>query len=277
MTKKVFYLALTLIVLSAASVNAQVRIGGTNDPDPSAVLDLNPNTGDANGGLALPRVALTSETQQLNGADPQPGTVVYNTSSALDGEGTYVWTKVDGGSSVTFSGISTTADTGIAISGNGTNASPLVVGIANKGVTTGKIADDAVTSAKIADGAIVADDLADGAVNGVKLNAMGAATNNVLCYNGKAWEPKSVTAAIQAEGSIIKSIQRIVEPIGSDKESVTVNFNPVNINKTFFILNSIGNPAGGVRIASVTETSATIQCANGAGHVDFSLQVVEFY
>jgi hypothetical protein len=94
--KKMFFLMLTLIVLGAASVNAQVRIGGTADPDKSAVLDLNPNEGNATGGLALPRVELTSETQQLNGTDPQPGTMVYNTSADLDGEGTYVWTKVSG-------------------------------------------------------------------------------------------------------------------------------------------------------------------------------------
>ncbi|GHT39451.1 hypothetical protein FACS189437_02840 [Bacteroidia bacterium] len=89
---------LTLMVLSAASVNAQVRIGGTDSPHDSAVLDLNPNTGNATGGLALPRVELIDSTQWLNGTGPQPGTVVYNQkSSAKLAEGAYIWTPITGG------------------------------------------------------------------------------------------------------------------------------------------------------------------------------------
>jgi hypothetical protein len=145
------FLMLTLIVLGVANVNAQVQIGGTKGPDKSAVLDLNPDTGDANGGLALPRVALSSETQQLNGATAQPGTVVYNTGSVLDGEGTYVWTKVDGNTGTGFTGISkdnTGANT--TIGGIGTQASPLTVNVNANGVNTAQIADHAVTAAKIA-------------------------------------------------------------------------------------------------------------------------------
>ncbi|GHT40697.1 hypothetical protein FACS189437_06650 [Bacteroidia bacterium] len=95
--KKMMFLMLTLFMLGAESMNAQVQIGGTNGPDKSAVLDLNPDAGDAKGGLALPRVTLSSETQTLNGATAQPGTVVYNTSSSLAGEGTYVWTLLGSG------------------------------------------------------------------------------------------------------------------------------------------------------------------------------------
>jgi hypothetical protein len=116
--KRRFFLLLSLIVLGAASVNAQVRIGGTSDPDKSAVLDLNPNEGNANGGLALPRVELTSETQKLNGTEPQPGTMVYNTSTALDGEGTYVWTKVSGSGSQGVTSVS--GKNGITVT-NGTS------------------------------------------------------------------------------------------------------------------------------------------------------------
>jgi hypothetical protein len=39
--KKMMFLMLTLLIWSAASMNAQVRIGGTSDPNPAAVLDLN--------------------------------------------------------------------------------------------------------------------------------------------------------------------------------------------------------------------------------------------
>jgi hypothetical protein len=93
---KMFYLMLLLMLLGTASMNAQVRIGGTGDPYDAAVLDLNANndaTPSGNtGGLALPRIALTSVTQQLNNATPKPGTLLYNTSTGLDGAGTYVWT-----------------------------------------------------------------------------------------------------------------------------------------------------------------------------------------
>jgi membrane protein implicated in regulation of membrane protease activity len=122
--KKMIYLMLTLMILGAASVNAQVRIGGTADPDKSAVLDLNSNDGTANGGLALPRVALTSETQQLNGAEPKPGTMVYNTNAeALDGEGAYVWTKVSGSENESQGVTSITGSKGIVVT-NGTSATP---------------------------------------------------------------------------------------------------------------------------------------------------------
>jgi hypothetical protein len=120
--KKMCFLMLTLIVLGAASANAQVRIGGTDSPHASAVLDLNPNTGNANGGLALPRVALANDSSKLNGVKPQPGTVVYNTASTLAGEGTYVWTKVDGDGTgmVTLDKIQTAkADSGLILSSNG--------------------------------------------------------------------------------------------------------------------------------------------------------------
>ncbi|GHT88996.1 hypothetical protein FACS189474_5180 [Bacteroidia bacterium] len=94
--KKMFLLMLMLMVLGAASVNAQVRIGGTIDPDKSAVLDLNKTDADTpagNLGLSLPRVDLTSATQQLvSGTNPKDGTMVYNTNATF-GEGVYVWSS----------------------------------------------------------------------------------------------------------------------------------------------------------------------------------------
>jgi uncharacterized protein (TIGR02145 family) len=102
--KRIFFLMLMLGMMSAASMNAQVRIGGTDDPNQSTVLDLNAtdiaNSGDL--GLALPRVVLTSETALLNGAVPPNGTVVYNTGGDLN-EGIYYWT---GGTSGQWSYVS---------------------------------------------------------------------------------------------------------------------------------------------------------------------------
>ncbi|GHT41200.1 hypothetical protein FACS189437_07800 [Bacteroidia bacterium] len=96
--KKMMLLMLTLLVLGTASMNAQVRIGGEIAPAGGAVLDLNTNDNATNpaasaGGLSLPRVALATETQQLSGKNPKPGTIVYNTGSTLQGTGLYVWTN----------------------------------------------------------------------------------------------------------------------------------------------------------------------------------------
>jgi hypothetical protein len=93
--------------------------------------------------------------------------VVYNTSAALEGEGTYVWTKVGSGSGTDFTGISVAEGTGTTVTGTGTVESPLKVDIATNGVTTGMIQDGQVTAAK--------------------LNAMGASNGQVLKYDGSAW------------------------------------------------------------------------------------------
>ena len=90
--KKVLFFVLLLMILGAASVNAQVRIGGDGAPHTAAVLDLNASDATDNGnlGLALPRVNLTAETDKLNGTDPKDGTLVYNTNNSF-GLGLYYW------------------------------------------------------------------------------------------------------------------------------------------------------------------------------------------
>ncbi|MDR0681216.1 MAG: hypothetical protein LBG15_05125, partial [Dysgonamonadaceae bacterium] len=62
MKQKMMFLALTLFILSAASANAQVRIGGTDNPHPAAALDLNTTDASNSGnlGFSLPRVSLSS-------------------------------------------------------------------------------------------------------------------------------------------------------------------------------------------------------------------------
>jgi uncharacterized protein (TIGR02145 family) len=56
--KRMIFLMLTLFVLSTASVNAQVRIGGLSDPKAGTVLDLNKDDGDDGTlTLGLPRVS----------------------------------------------------------------------------------------------------------------------------------------------------------------------------------------------------------------------------
>jgi uncharacterized protein (TIGR02145 family) len=71
-------------------MNAQVQIGGSAGPNASAILDLNPDAGDATLGLSLPRVNLIN----LTDPDPLPahvkGIMVYNKTIGGDlNEGVY--------------------------------------------------------------------------------------------------------------------------------------------------------------------------------------------
>ena len=94
MRKVLFLMFLLLLMgLGAASVKAQVRIGGNGAPNAGAVLDLNATdatTGTK--GLALPRVNLTSATMQLTtGVANLTGMLVYNTTATLGAIGIYYW------------------------------------------------------------------------------------------------------------------------------------------------------------------------------------------
>jgi hypothetical protein len=74
-------------------VNAQVRIGGTDDPHKLSVLDLNTDDSNDDGdfGLYLPRVSL-SDVHKLKGKTPLNGAVVWNTNDEFYlGKGVYVW------------------------------------------------------------------------------------------------------------------------------------------------------------------------------------------
>ncbi|MDR0865505.1 MAG: hypothetical protein LBO74_11315 [Candidatus Symbiothrix sp.] len=96
--KKMIFLALTLIILSAASVNAQVRIGGidTDVPTQGAVLDLNNVDDGYVGGLLLPKVSsltlnsVEAFSTESDAATKLVGLIVYNTATSA--EGIYIWT-----------------------------------------------------------------------------------------------------------------------------------------------------------------------------------------
>jgi hypothetical protein len=192
--KKMRLLMLTLLIGGAVSMHAQVRIGGTVDPNPNALLDVNIDdnitTGNNTKGLALPRVSLTSTTVVAPvGTDFVRGMLVYNT--ATDGTspnnvtpGVYYcdgskWVKV-GHPTVEVDGFIGNEMTGVipgrGLYTTGQNTANFLVGIADNAIGT-EIQDNAVTSAKIADGTIALVDLA----------AMGASTNYMLRYNGSAW------------------------------------------------------------------------------------------
>jgi hypothetical protein len=180
MTKKTLFLMLALIIMSAASVNAQVRIGGLEDPNPSAVLDLNATDATDNGtlGLALPRVALTSTSEAV-----KKGMIVYNTATAGDvtpgmyyndgSEWIRIGTSVSEQNEVIGNVITdATAGGGLVKAGSGTTLTPYTLGIADGGVTADK------------------------------LDAMSATRGQVLVYNGSTWTPITLPVAY-CSGAIV--------------------------------------------------------------------------
>ncbi|GHT40101.1 hypothetical protein FACS189437_05230 [Bacteroidia bacterium] len=227
--KKMMFLMLTFLIMGSASMNAQVQIGGTNGPDKSAVLDLNGDAGTATGGLALPRVELTSTTQQLNGVTAQPGTVVYNTGSALDGEGTYVWTKVDGsGSSTAFTGITKGAEgTDIAVGGNGTTATPLTIGIKTGGVDATRLAANSVDSTKIAPNAVYTNSIRARAVTVAKIGSAPADSGRILMSDGKSakWVVQGSVSVVEIPDSVKNEVKTVAPKNFRQVYSAYVNYN----------------------------------------------------
>jgi len=148
---------LLLMGLGAASVKAQVRIGGNAAPNPAAALDLNAND-DATpagnkGALALPRVSLASTTAQLNGATPVTGMLVYNTNATL-GVGIYFWNGtnwiiISGDGVVGNEMTDTIAGSGLTRAGAGTTSDPYKVGIKTSGIMDGMVHDTTLTFKKL--------------------------------------------------------------------------------------------------------------------------------
>jgi uncharacterized protein (TIGR02145 family) len=172
-----------MMSVASVNVNAQVRIGGTDDPNQSAILDLNASDATKNGtlGLVLPRVELTSTTSSAPLEAHVEGMTVYNTATVDDvTPGTYYndgerWIRIGGGSLISAA----TAGRGLERSGSGTEANPYTLGIIDGGVTSVMIANGAVAAAK--------------------LHAMDATNGQVLKYNGSAWAPAGVAPVITVQ------------------------------------------------------------------------------
>ncbi|MDR0681328.1 MAG: hypothetical protein LBG15_05710, partial [Dysgonamonadaceae bacterium] len=85
MKQKMIFLALTLFVLSAASVNAQVTIGSNANPPAYSLLEL--DAGNVKGGLHLPRLT-TAERNAMSVNTEAAGLLIFNISTnCLD-----IWT-----------------------------------------------------------------------------------------------------------------------------------------------------------------------------------------
>jgi hypothetical protein len=268
--KKVLFLMfmLFLIVSGTANLKAQVRIGGSADPNPSAVLDLNATNTANNGnlGLALPRVELTSTTGFAPLKAHVAGMMVYNTTT--NGEvtpGTYYntgseWVRIGSGSLISeVDGVignevtTATADGGLTRAGSGTAADPFTLGIDMGGVTTTRIVNGAVTKDK--------------------LNQMGAEAGQVLRYGTGGWSPSRLT--VDEIGGCVKQVIYISEDV--PRVPHTVTHASVDPNKSFVLLSTRGTETFFI----LERTPTTITLGNTSDHTIYSAhayaQLVEFY
>jgi hypothetical protein len=272
--KKSIYLFLGIFSLNAVFLQAQVRIGSSQEPHPSAVLDLNETDRMDYGtlGLALPRVVLTSNTTPLNSSNPPDGMIVYNTNKTL-GEGIYYWKtdkwiKLANGSYIDNDAIvgnevtGATPNRGLIRSGRGTADSTYTLGIDKEGVKN--------------------DMIAKGAVTGDKINNMNASKDHILYFDGVTWRPESVNNITGGSGSGSGSrvkIQFVSETLRltSSPGTRVIKIDKVeNLNKTFFVLNGhSGKERFPMYISEFTENSVTIP-ATSPSTTGYSLQVVEF-
>jgi uncharacterized protein (TIGR02145 family) len=103
--KTLFWMPTLILLISAASVKAQVIIGGNgiDEPHAGAVLDLSP-LGKQKLGLLLPSVELMDDAadfvlgdKEVSGEEKTAaaGMLVYNTAGVLHGKGLYVWNRTE--------------------------------------------------------------------------------------------------------------------------------------------------------------------------------------
>jgi hypothetical protein len=212
--KKGIFCWLMLIILSIASVDAQVRIGGTDNPNPSAILDLNVDNTDAGNtkGLALPRVTLTSTTGNGGITNAIKGLLVYNIEGAVPA-GTYYfdgsnWNRLssaaqmqadwDQGTLTAVDYIKNKPTLGDLAALSSVDSTKLGIGA----VTSYKILDGTIENRDIKDATITGEKLANGSVTSPKLAIGGNAEGNILAYTGNSWVGTPAVDALFIRGTL---------------------------------------------------------------------------
>jgi hypothetical protein len=237
--KKMMFLMLTLMVLSAASMNAQVTIGSDQEPDESAVLDLQ----STDKGLLIPRVALTAVNSATPLTSKVAGMVVYNTGTGgVADKGVYYndgtnWIKIgsgelnvltevnvgENGLTKSTNGTTTTlalpvgttsgqvlkydgtkweadADAGLTSEGDGIIGNEVTNATTNGGlVRAGMGTVVAPYTLGIAAKGVTSGMIGDAAVSGDKIARMSAIPGQVLSWNGSVWAPGIPLATLYFE------------------------------------------------------------------------------
>jgi uncharacterized protein (TIGR02145 family) len=195
MKQKLFFLMLTLFVLGAANVNAQVTIGSAENPHSGAVLDLKSTTQ----GLKLPTVRLDDlEEFGLPLTTPSTtenakGMFVYNTNATI-GEGVYVWDGLQwglvkgsvGSNPVTSITVSAAGDATSLIFGSTLQLSatiepedasnPYIDWIIKRGAGAATISDDGLVSGRNAGTVVIYAAASNGVYGEIELEVYGDGT-----------------------------------------------------------------------------------------------------
>ncbi len=245
---------------TAAPANGAIIQGpvgiGTAAPNANALLDLTAT----DKGVLLPRVALVSTTNPINGAKPD-GLLVYNTSTSgtYATPGIYSWSATTNDwvriiTNVSLSGslqpLSNIAGGGLGtFSYNGGTATQ--IGIANQGVQTGMLANDAVTTTQIAPNTITSADMGP---NSVDLSS-GVVTNILPINRGG-----TNTNSLGSGGSVAYS------------NGSSYAFSPVGTTGQVLVSGGTGQPTWSNPNAALTKndiTTATtgVSITNGTGQV----------
>jgi hypothetical protein len=258
--KKNIYFLVIFAIIGMLPVKSQVRIGSLDDPNPSAVLDLNPDDrigeGNSSLGLALPRVNLRSTRDAFPLASHVQGMTVYNVTTRedvvpgvyfndgrrwfrqADSEAIERFEEKDGvvGNEVT----NATTGGGLIRSGSGTATSPYTLGISAGGVSGTHLANDAVTSAKIANGAVTTADLADAAITTEKI-AYGVVKPNTINIDG---DRDLVWMEREDEDNYFKTYTNVTGSLIADNTITNAKINPsagITLNKLSAVNATVGN------------------------------------
>ncbi|GHT07617.1 hypothetical protein AGMMS49525_16790 [Bacteroidia bacterium] len=199
--KKTIFLWAFLTIVGVSSVNAQMRISGSDAPNKSAILDLNPDNeiskGNATLGVALPRVMLKNTHDASPLEAHVQGMTVYNVATTGDvTPGIYIsngvqWIRqidtnttslvVQKDSIIGNEVTDATAGSGLIRSGAGTKVSPYTLGVAPGGITNDKLADGSVTINKITQKTII--ELGDSLATNVYNTVLGDSILNYITQN----------------------------------------------------------------------------------------------
>ena len=143
--------------------------------------------------------AATGVVQSVNDADGAITLVGGGTTTVTRSGKTITIASTGGSGGTGIQGVQSTNQTLDITNGTGPVAT---INVSAGGIGTAQLADGAVTSEKIADGTIQADDIANGSVPALKLSGAGAASGQVLFYDGRSVGWTSQGGGVSGSGAV---------------------------------------------------------------------------